>query len=471
MGKPSATYGHTRRNPPERIRRSLTGASSTPFWLDDPQRPAIEPPLAGSIIADLLVVGGGYSGLWTALLAKEAEPAREIVLIEAGEVAWAASGRNGGFLESSLTHGDENGQRHFPKEFDTLARLAEENLTELLATLERHGIDAEYESSGVLTVATEEHQVAGLRDAGPAESFYQGAALRALVASPVYRAGRLETHGTSLVHPAKLAWGLKAACLRLGVRIFERTRASSLERSGDGVRVTTAAGEVHAKRVALGTNGFPSLLTRARLYTVPVYDYVLMTEPLTSAQLADIGWTGRFGITDSSRQFHYYRKTADDRILFGGYDAVYHPGGRIRQRYDQRPETFERLADHFITTFPQLDVRFTHAWGGMIDMNTRFVASYGTALGGRVAYSSGYTGLGVGATRFGAKVVLDLLAGRSTELTELRLVRSKPIPIPPEPFATPAITLMRAAIARADETGRDGPLIRIADAIGIGFDS
>lgn len=464
-------YGHGLRHPVERIRAALDGASATPFWLDRPDRPIAEPALAGSVACDLLVVGGGYSGLWAALMAKERDPSLSVVLIEAAEVAWAASGRNGGFFEASLTHGEENGERHFADELPTLHRLADENVAEFVATLERHGIDAEYEPAGTLTVATEPHQVDALRD-GPAEGFFEGEALRALVDSPVYRAGRLDTHGEALVHPAKLAWGLKAACLALGVRIFERTAARSLARSPGGIRVLTAAGRIDADRVVLATNGFPSLLKRNRLRTIPVYDYALMTEPLSRAQLEAIGWTERFGITDSSRQFHYYRKSADDRILFGGYDAVYHAGGRIRPAYDQRPETFERLADHFFTTFPQLDVRFTHAWGGMIDMCTRFVAFYGTAFDGRVAYSAGYTGLGVGATRFGAKVVLDLLSGEPTELTRLMLVRSKPLPIPPEPVATPAVQLMRGAVARADANGgRDGVLLRVADAFGVGFDS
>ena len=468
---PEPTYSQARRNPTERIRRSLEGASSTPFWLDSPDRPEPNPTLDAEIVTDLLVVGGGYSGLWAALIAKERNPELDVVLIEAKEIAWAASGRNGGFFESNLTHGPENGERHFSGELETLHRLAAENFAEFVATLERYGIDAEYELSGALTVATEQYQVDWLREAGDSDSFFEGDRLRALIASPVYRAGRLAIEGNGLVHPAKLAWGLRAACLNNGVRIFENTPARSITRSERGVRVATPEASVDARQVVLGTNGFPSLLKRNRLRTIPVYDYALMTEPLSDQQLADIGWTDRFGITDSSRQFHYYRKTADNRILFGGYDAVYHAGGRIRSSYDQRPATFELLADHFFTTFPQLDVQFTHAWGGMIDMCTRFVAFYGTAFDGRVAYSAGYTGLGVGATRFGAKVVLDLLSGQKTELTELQLVRSKPIPIPPEPFATPAIAIMRSAVARADINGKDGAMLRLMDAFGIGFDS
>jgi glycine/D-amino acid oxidase-like deaminating enzyme len=230
---------------------------------------------------------------------------------------------------------------------------------------------------------------------------------------------------------------------------------------------------VRANRVALATNGFPSLLRRARLLTVPVYDYALMTEPLTTAQLGSIGWTGRHGVTDSSRQFHYYRLSADNRILWGGYDAVYHRGGRIRPRQDQRRDTFRLLADHFFATFPALaDVRFSHAWGGMIDMSSRLMAFHGAARGGRVAYSAGYTGLGVAATRFGAKVMLDLLGGDDTGLTRLGAVGSLPIPIPPEPLRYPAIQLVRRAIARSDARGgKDGLLLRSLDALGVGFDS
>lgn len=472
MTSSGPTYSHRRRNSAERITRSLEGASSTPFWLDTPDRPGAESALVGATTADLLVVGGGYSGLWTALIAKEADPSRDVVLIEGQEVGWAASGRNGGFFEASLTHGEDNGERHFADELPELRRLADENFDEFVATLDRLGIDAEFEHTGSLTVATEPHQVDALREVSGDAVFLDREAVQALVHSPVFLAGQRETRGTALVHPAKLAWGLKRACIELGVRVFEHTPATSLKRSEDGVAVTTRAGRIEAGAVALATNGFPSLLKRTEWLTIPVYDYVLMTEPLSAEQLESIGWADRFGIADSSREFHYSRRTADDRILYGGFDAVYHRGGRIRREYDQRRETFETLADHFFTTYPQLDVRFTHAWGGMIDMCSRLSAFQGTALGGRVAYSAGFTGLGVGATRFGAKVMLDLLSGRSTELTRLKMVRSKPIPIPPEPIANPAIQIIRKAVAKSDANeGRDGLLLKVMDRFGVGFDS
>jgi glycine/D-amino acid oxidase-like deaminating enzyme len=172
-------------------------------------------------------------------------------------------------------------------------------------------------------------------------------------------------------------------------------------------------------------------------------------------------------------QFHYYRLTADDRILWGGYDAVYHWRNGLADHLDQRPATFRLLAQHFFQTFPQLDgLRFTHAWGGAIDTSTRFFAFQRTALGGRVAYSVGYTGLGGGASRFAAGVLLDLLDGRDSEALRLRAIRSRPIPFPPEPTRWLGIQLTRRALARADRReGRRGPWLRLLDRAGLGFDS
>jgi glycine/D-amino acid oxidase-like deaminating enzyme len=198
-----------------------------------------------------------------------------------------------------------------------------------------------------------------------------------------------------------------------------------------------------------------------------------MTEPLSPAQLGSIGWRNRQGVGDVANQFHYYRLSRDDRILWGGYDAIYHWRNGLREDLDQRPATFELLARQFFDTFPQLSgLRFTHAWGGAVDTSTRFFAFQRTALGGRVAYSVGYTGLGVGATRFGAQVMLDLLDGRPTEASRLRAVRSRPLPFPPEPARWLGIELTRRALGRADRRhGRRGPWLRLLDRAGLGFDS
>jgi glycine/D-amino acid oxidase-like deaminating enzyme len=451
------------------LARLVRAAEPAPYWLAD--APPARAPLRGPVDCDLAVIGGGFSGLWTAVIAKELYPERSVVLLEGNRIGWAASGRNGGFCEASLTHGEENGLARFPAEFDVLQRLGAENLDAIEAFVREHGIGCDFERTGQLSVATQEHQVEDLLS-GPGE-FLDADAVRAEVNSPTYLAGRWDASGCAILHPAKLAWGLADAASRLGVRIYEHTPATGLASTGEGVLVRTRNGIAAARKAALGTNAFPSLVRRLRFYTVPVYDYVLMTEPLSAAQLASIGWRHRQGIGDSGNQFHYYRLTADNRILFGGYDAIYHFGRMIRSSYDQRPDTFVKLAAHFFRTFPSLEgLSFTHRWGGAIDTCSRFCAFFGTAHRGRVAYALGYTGLGVGATRFGARVMLDLLEGKQTELTSLEMVRRKPIPFPPEPLAYLGIQATRWSLARADRRGgRRGLWLRTLDTLGMGYDS
>jgi glycine/D-amino acid oxidase-like deaminating enzyme len=452
---------------------ALADAAPTSAWLDSPSRPDSRPPLTADTTADLVVVGGGYTGLWTALLAKERDPGREVVLVEAQRVGWAASGRNGGFCSASLTHGRDNGAQRFPDEIDTLERLGQQNLAEIESAVGRYGIDCSWELTGSLSVATEPHQVGWLREADEGTYLDQDA-IRAEVASPTYLAGLWTRHDNALVDPARLAWGLAEAAERLGVRIHEHTAVTALDKDGPGLLVRTEGGRtVRAGRVALGTNAFPSLVRRVRWHTVPVYDYALMTEPLSAEQRASIGWRHRQGIDDCGNQFHYYRLTADDRILWGGYDAIYHFGRRIDGSLDQRAATFELLAGQFFETFPQLEgLRFSHQWGGAIDTCTRFFAFFGTAYAGRAAYALGYTGLGVGATRFGANVMLDLLDGLSTERTALQMVRSKPLPFPPEPLAYAGVQLTRWSLAAADRNGgRRNTWLRTLDRLGLGFDS
>ncbi|WP_404951769.1 FAD-binding oxidoreductase [Streptomyces sp. ARC12] len=461
--------------------QSIAGAKPVSYWLDDPAKPDALPALTGDEHTDLLVIGGGYSGLWTALIAKERDPDRDVVLIEGHEVGWAASGRNGGFCAASLTHGLANGVERWPDDIAELEELGERNLDAIEAAVARYGIDCEFERTGEIDVATEPHQLQELREwhgeivglGITGVDFLDRDALRAEVDSPTFLGGLWDRRGVAMLHPAKLAWGLKRACLELGVRIHEHTRGLDLVRSGSGMAVRTPYGRVFARRVALGTNIFPSLVKRIRPYTVPVYDYALMTEPLTAEQLASIGWKGRQGLGDSANQFHYFRLSADNRILWGGYDAIYPYGGRLSADLDQRPETFLKLAEQFFTCFPQLSgLNFSHAWGGAIDTCSRFTAFFGTAHQGRVAYAAGFTGLGVGSTRFGADVMLDLLSGEETARTRLDMVRSKPMPFPPEPFAWAGIEITKRSLAHADSNGGHRNLwLRAMDKLGLGFDS
>ncbi|GGQ87880.1 NAD(P)/FAD-dependent oxidoreductase [Kitasatospora griseola] len=459
---------------------ALRDAQPVPFWLDSPDRPEAEPALVGQTRCDLLVVGGGYSGLWTALIAKERDPSLDVLLIEAREAGWAASGRNGGFCEASLTHGLANGHQRWPGELAVLERLGQANLDAMQETVRRHGIDCDWRRSGSLSIATEPHQVDELREFAELAARYGSHldvldqdAVRAEVDSPTFLGGLWDRDGVAMLDPARLAWGLKRACLDLGVRIHEHTPATALAETPGGVAVRTPYGRIAARRTALATNAFPSLLRRHRPYTVPVYDYALMTEPLTDAQLASVGWQNRQGWADSANHFHYVRLSADNRILFGGYDVVHQYRGRVSAERDQRPETFATLARHFFRTFPQLaGLRFTHAWGGAIDTCTRFSAFFDLSHRGKVAYAAGYTGLGVGATRFGAEVMLDLLAGERTERTGLELVRRKPLPFPPEPVRSVGIGITQWALTRADaNAGHRNLWLRTLDRFGLGFDS
>jgi glycine/D-amino acid oxidase-like deaminating enzyme len=297
--------------------------------------------------------------------------------------------------------------------------------------------------------------------------------VRAQADSPTFLAGLWDRTGVAMVNPARLAWGLKRACERAGVRVHEHTPATRIGARGGEVAVATPYGRVRARHIALGTNAFPSLLRRVRPYIVPVYDYALMTEPLSEQQLAAVGWQGRQGLSDSANHFHYFRVTADNRVLWGGYDVLYHYGSRVSHDYHQRPETFAKLAHHFFRCFPQLEgLRFSHRWGGVIDTSSRFSPFFGTAMDGRVSYAAGYTGLGVGATRFGAEVMLDLLAGERTERTGLEMVRKKPLPFPPEPVRWAGIGLTQWSLARSDAGGgRRNLWLKAMDKAGMGFDS
>jgi glycine/D-amino acid oxidase-like deaminating enzyme len=465
---------------PAAVRSSYADAEPRSFWLSQPSAPAPGAPLEGDLEADLLVVGGGLTGLWAALLAKEEDPAREVALLEGERIAFGATGRNGGFMDASLTHGIENGAARWPDEMPQLERLGRENFAAIKEAMRRHAIDAGFEETGELAFATAPHQadwipelVETARTYGWRAEAWSAERARAEVRSPTYHGAAHLPDGRAVVDPARLAWGLAGAARSAGVKIHEGSPVGGLEQDGNGLKATTEKGRVRARRAILATSAFPPLVRAMRRYVVPVYDYVLVTEPLNPGRRDSLGWRGRQGLTDLANQFHYYRLTSDDRVLWGGYDAVYNFRNGMGPHLDERPATFELLATHFFETFPQLEgVRFTHRWGGAIDTCSRFSVMFGKAFGGRAVYAVGYTGLGVAASRFGARVALDLADGRDTERTRLKMVTSKPAPFPPEPLRWAGITLTRRALAKADRReGRRGPWLRTLDRLGMGFDS
>ncbi len=448
------------------------------IWLDAADPPGS--PLIGDVHADVVVIGAGFTGLWTAIELTDRDRSLEVVVLESETVAHGASGRNGGFIDASLTHGLHNGLAHFPDEIDELIRLGNDNLAAIFAFVREHGIDADLLSVGETAVATEPWQVEELAEAvevferaGERVQLLDADQMRKRVDSPTYLAGLHRPDSAGTVDPGALARGLARVARERGVVIHERSAVTSLVRDG-GVLVRTAQGSVRAEQAVLATNAYSHrVLPRVGRWFVPVYDYVLATAPLTADQLGRIGWEGREGLADSANQFHYYRLTPDDRILWGGYDAIYRFGSRVDPACDHRRATYDLLARNFRRTFPQLDdVPFERWWGGPIATTTRFTVTFGEELGGRVVWALGYTGLGVAASRFAAQVLGDKLLDPSSRRLDLRLASTKPFPFPPEPLRWAGVQLTRRAIAAADRReGRRGPWLSTLDRFGIGFDS
>jgi glycine/D-amino acid oxidase-like deaminating enzyme len=461
---------------------AIADADTFPYWLDDVDEPDSNPTAVHNEDCDLCVVGGGFTGLWTAIIAKQRDAKRDVVLIDAHEIGSGASSRNGGFMDYSLTHGIANAQQRFPDEVDVLEQLGRENIAEIEKVIREYNIDCDFERNGAIEVASTWHpenytdelkeDFSILRDLGHDVVWLDRDAMNAEVHSPVFTGGLWAKDTSALVDPARLAWGLKRVAQTLGVRIYEDTRAGEISENKSGIEIKTALAKIQAQNVALATNTFKPLLRKMNKYIAPVYDYCLVTEPLTAQQLESIGWHNRQGLADCSNQFHYFRLTADNRILWGGYDAIYYFGGQMDKELESRPESWAMLSSQFFTTFPQLEgVKFSHMWGAPIDTCSRYSVFWGTHYKNRVAYAIGYTGLGVAASRFGGEVMLDLLAGSSTRATQTEFVRTKPRAFPPEPFRFIGIQATRWSLDYEDRTGKRNLWLRLLDRLGLGFDS
>lgn len=457
---------------------ALSSASAEPYWSGAVEAAPEYPSLNADTSCDLAIVGGGFTGLWAALKARERQSDARIVLLEAGRCGQEASGRTGGFCAPSISHGVSNALARHPGEAETLIRLGRQNLVDYQRDLEGYGIDAGFTLSGKLNVAATPWQAEGLQAMarnyerfGIECTLLTGAQLSEKLDSPAYVAGLFEPN-YALIHPTRMVSELRRLCLAKGVEIFEHSAVTGIARDGSAIVLETRQARIATSRVMLATNAAVPLLKRLRAAFIPIYDYSLVTEPLSQAQWASIGWTGDYGIADSGNQFHYFRKTPDGRMLWAGYDAIYHYGSSRDAANLQRAESFEKLATQFAATFPSLaGVSFSHAWGGIIDTSARTTFFAGRAIGGRVAYAMGFTGQGVSASRFAALTMLDLLDGRDTERTRLKMPRRWPVPFPPEPLRSLAIRMAQKGLALEDLTGRRPPFLRLLDAMGIGFAS
>jgi glycine/D-amino acid oxidase-like deaminating enzyme len=437
-------------------------------------------PAVGDLRADVAVIGAGFTGLWAAYHLLREDPTLDLVVLDAHEPGFGASGRNGGFAMTLL---DMSLHRLAANWGDAAAAHAHRAVARSVVAIDRtvreEGIDAELEATGLLRVATNEAQLGRLdRELATAERLglegfrrLDRSQVQAQVHSPTYLGGLVEDH-CAIVNPAKLVVGLAEVLRDAGVRLHGGSPVTSLTPEPGGMALTTPGATVRADTVVLATNGWTHRVPGLERRSLPLYTYVVVTEPLSDAQWQAIGWEGRQGIEDERNYVHYYRPTADGRILWGGTDAVHELGGPIVPRRDRHERIRRRLEREFLATFPQLGrVRFTHHWGGPLSVTSRFAPELGSLHGGRLHYAFGYSGHGVAPAHTAGRVLRDLVLGRESDDTALCFVASGAPPLPPEPVAWLGAELSRQLLQRQDrrmDRGRsagdaDPLLLRLLD--------
>lgn len=412
---------------------------------------------------------------------KELQPSLDVAVVEQETAAFGASGRNAGMLSETVDHSHALAVQHFGRpEAAQLARLGQVNVEEMLGWLRDRKIDCEYEATGRLVMAL---TPAHLEEARSAVELAESLGLttfrlmnrdeaQAEVHSPLYLGG-VAVNGGGMLNPAMLVDGLRQEALRLGVRVYEQSPVSPVEEEGDGVLVRTRDGSIRTRRAVLATSAYSHhLLPQLTRHFIPLYDYILVSEPLSPAQWELIGWRGRQGVTDGRAFFNYYRPTSDGRILWGTSEAAYYPPNSVDPEHDHSAPHYAGLRESWQRHFPALArLDFPYQWGGAIDSTTRLTPFFGRALGGRLAYGLGFTGHGLGSTRMAGRILAHMTLNRPHELLELSMARKKPFPYPPEPIRGVAVAAVTAALRRVDAGERPGPLLRILDWLGLGFSS
>ena len=445
----------------EQALAALAAAKFTTYWIDGLEPVADEPALERDIDCDLLIVGGGFCGLWGALQAMEQNPERDIVLIEAKSVANGASGRPAAIMSTSVMHGIDNTERIFPDDVAELERLGRENMDGFQQTLERYGIDCDVEWGGEMKVSIGDEGLGDIEEAYRLYLKYGHEAVklnrqevRAEIKSPIFHGGTWSTKRCGTVHPGKLVRGLKQAVLGLGVRVFENTPHLHNRKTAQGIVVGTPWATITARKVLLATNAWAAGHRHISRRVAAIRDRILVTEPLTHAQMEKIGWQNRQGIYDTRTQLNYMRLTADNRILFGGR-LDYFFGNNTDPAVDKTPQPFIRLAQSFYRTFPQLidHVRFAYAWSGPIGLTTRMAVHYQKYHDGDMVFAGGYSGFGVTASRFGARVGLAILDQTGIPETRMQFALTVPDYIPPEPFRWIGAKITMYALDTVDEKG------------------
>jgi glycine/D-amino acid oxidase-like deaminating enzyme len=432
------------------------------------------PALAGEEHADVAILGGGYTGLWTAIRLTELAPGARIVVLESDVGGGGASGRNGGFVTGWWDElpglialaGDAEAVR--------TAQALDASIAEMRAFVEANAIDAWWTETGFVSVSAAPAQDGAWREATDAcERVGHGDRWRPLspdevqgyARSPAFRAGAFMPVAAT-VQPAALARGLRRVALERGVVIHERTR---VERFEDRLVKTSSAeghGVVVADQVVVALNAWAAAWRRFGRRLVTWSSYVVLTEPMPD-RLTEIGWTGGEGIADSRFTLHYGRTTPDGRIALGGGGGRAGFGGRIGRAFSSDTGSARRAAEGLRRWFPQLaDVRIVDAWGGPIDIDDSHRPWFGTLPGGRIHFGLGYSGNGVAPAALGGRILASLALGRDDEWTSLPIVgeRATPRAFPPEPFRYVGARAFREAIGireRAEEAGHAAnPVVR-----------
>ncbi len=435
---------------------------STSLWQDTLGTGAsLRVPLPGPASYDVVVVGAGFTGLWTAYYLSVADPTLRIAVLEAETVGFGASGRNGGWCSALFpTPWSRLVAASSEAEALRLHRAMADTVVEVGRVVEAEQIDADYQRGGTLTLARSRPQAVRLRSE-LAESRAHGftpADVRWLEESEAR--GQLDATGVlgglftphcAAVHPAKLVRGLAAAVEKRGVRIFERTRVRAIEPRG----VVTDVGRVSADVVVRATEAWASQLPGSRRAVAPVYSLMVATEPLPESTWAGIGLDQRSTFTDGRHVIIYGQRTADGRLAFGGRGAPYHLGSRIRPDFDSEPRVFGKLRRTLVDLLPQLNgVEFTHAWGGPLGIARDWAASVGLDRSTGQAWAGGYVGDGVGTTNLAGRTLADLILRHDTELTTLPWVNHRSPAWEPEPLRWLGINAGLQAMRTADAEER-----------------
>jgi len=407
-------------------------------------------PLEGDIDVDVAIVGGGFTGLSSAYHIKKAEPNLKVALLESEVIGFGASGRNGGFnmtlfgLTLSITALRFGKQK--AREAHHYMERAVDYLRDLVAELR---IDCDYEHPGFLRVATsEKYKKRILHEAELAcklglegIEWLDEAQTREQVQSPIYLGAWWEPR-CGILNPAKLSWGWADVIRPMGVEVYENSPVAEIARENGKVRLDTPDGIVRADKVVMATNAWSHFFKELRRKQVPVWTHIVMTEPLTEKHFEEIGWQNRQGIEDARNLVHYYRLTADNRLVMGGRDVSLGYGEDMEQ--DLNPVTFEGLKDDVREIFPALkEIQFTHEWGGPVSVPLDMAPAIGFAGDKNVVYSLGTVGHGVSMTQLNGRTIADLILERKTDLTDVFFVNRRTIPWPPEPLRNLAIKAIR----------------------------